>query len=162
MTFLQVHPLPIFLYLNALCRLQTYFQNLHTGKVGHIQGCTPVWFLLWGFYILLTPPMSFIMAGHYSQKGLQRKKDCLYFIIKHPKECKRMLVLNYVWLRWCWFHISFISCLCTERKYQHFITKWHNIATIFTVTLLLFRLFKTLKWPLKFSSSKSSVWIQDD
>ena len=69
----QEHPVPIFLYFNALCRLLTYFQNLHTGKVAHIQGWTPVWFLLWGFYILLTPSMPFIMAGHYSQKGLQRK-----------------------------------------------------------------------------------------
>ena len=81
----QEHPVLIFLYFNALCRLLTYFQNLHTGKVAHIQGWTPVWFLLWAFYILLTPSMPFIMAGHYSQKGLQRKNDYLYFIIKHPQ-----------------------------------------------------------------------------
>ena len=53
-----------------------------------------------------------------------------------------VLMLYYFLLQWCWFDISFISCLCTEHRYQHFITKWHNIVTIVTVTLLLFRLLK--------------------
>ena len=96
----QEHPVPIFLYFNALCRLLTYFQNLHTGKVAHIQGWTPVWFLLRGFYILLTPLMPFIMAGHYSQKGLQRKKDYLYFVIKTPRNANVCL---------CWCCIMFDS-----------------------------------------------------